>query len=525
MRLSIRSKLIIAISTLVVILFSIASSLFINEKKRELADDIFINTLTFSRLTAPSIAYFYDLYLAQNSFVYFNREISEIFQQNDDVNEIEVVTYDAEILYNSLIDVDKRYEGVSRIVNNETVLKQIKSENIAVATIEGDQFFVKIGVEGEYLFVDEFENPIGLIESGTLVSHFVIPANEKYSVVYTVDYTNMNLRVERMQTRIIYLAIFGIMLGMMMSFIMSGQITKPVLQLVEGARRIAKGDFKTRVTITTKDELSYLGEAFNQMAQDLEKSIEAKLYKERVTAELELATQIQDQILPNSIPDTEGLDLAAGLNPATEIGGDIYDFIPLSKERLLMYLGDVTGHGVPAGIVSSISSALFYGYASSTDLKQILLDVHNVLRTKTMPTMFLTLCLMDWDVVNKKFRYASAGHEQIIHYKASDKSASLKPAGGVALGIMLPDISATISVQDVDLEVGDSLIIYSDGIPEAWKNKEEYYGMERFQDTVARVGALSTAEEIKAAILQDVDNFREGYEQMDDITIMVVKRV
>ena len=204
---------------------------------------------------------------------------------------------------------------------------------------------------------------------------------------------------------------------------------------------------------------------------------------------------------------------------------DIYDFIPLSKERLLMYLGDVTGHGVPAGIVSSISSALFYGYASSTDLKQILLDVHNVLRTKTMPTMFLTLCLMDWDVVNKKFRYASAGHEQIIHYKASDKSASLKPAGGVALGIMLPDISATISVQDVDLEVGDSLIIYSDGIPEAWKNKEEYYGMERFQDTVARVGALSTAEEIKAAILQDVDNFREGYEQMDDITIMVVKRV
>ena len=132
---------------------------------------------------------------------------------------------------------------------------------------------------------------------------------------------------------------------------------------------------------------------------------------------------------------------------------------------------------------------------------------------------------MDWDVVNKKFRYASAGHEQIIHYKASDKTASLKPAGGVALGIMLPDISATISVQDIDLEVGDSLVIYSDGIPEAWKNKDEYYGMERFQETVSKFGGLATAEEIKTAILQDVDNFREGYEQMDDITIMVVKRV
>ena len=126
MKISIRTKLILAISTLVVILFSIASSLFINEKKRELADDIFVNTLTFSRLTSPSIAYFYDLYLAQNSFVYFNREIAEIFQQNDDVYEIEVVTYDAEILYNSIEDVDKSYEGSSRIITNETILKQIR---------------------------------------------------------------------------------------------------------------------------------------------------------------------------------------------------------------------------------------------------------------------------------------------------------------------------------------------------------------------------------------------------------------
>ena len=109
MKISIRSKLILAISTLVVVLFSIASSLFINEKKRELADDIFVNTLTFSRLTAPTIAYFYDLYLKQNSFVYFNREIAEIFQQNDDVSEIEVVSYDAEILYNSVEDIDKKY--------------------------------------------------------------------------------------------------------------------------------------------------------------------------------------------------------------------------------------------------------------------------------------------------------------------------------------------------------------------------------------------------------------------------------
>ena len=155
MKISIRSKLILAISTLIVVLFSIASSLFINEKKHELADDIFVNTLAFSRLTSPSIAYFYDLYLTQNSFVYFNREIAEIFEQNDDVSVIEVVNYDAEVLYNSVFDIDKKYEGIDRVIDNEVIIKQIKSENIAVSTLEDGEFFVKIDVEGKYLFVDE----------------------------------------------------------------------------------------------------------------------------------------------------------------------------------------------------------------------------------------------------------------------------------------------------------------------------------------------------------------------------------
>ena len=252
--------------------------------------------------------------------------------------------------------------------------------------------------------------------------------------------------------------------------------------------------------------------------------MQARLYQERKMTELKLASKIQDQLIPDNVPVIDGLDLAARVRPAGEIGGDIYDFLPINDKRLLFYLGDVTGHGIPAGIISSIANALFFGYALEADLKKILVDVNRVMKAKTMPTMFMTLCLMDWDAVTKKFNYASAGHEQLVHFKAATGKSELEPAGGIALG-MLPDISKTVTVNEVNFQVGDFLVVYSDGIPEAWKNEKETYGMERLQQIIEKCGQLKTAEEIMNAIIADVDAFRAGYEQMDDITILVIKRV
>ena len=201
----------------------------------------------------------------------------------------------------------------------------------------------------------------------------------------------------------------------------------------------------------------------------------------------------------------------------------MYDFIPLGNEKILMYLGDVTGHGVPAGIISSISNALFYAYSSEPNLAQLITSVNRVLTAKTMPTMFMTLCLMEWDGGNKKFRYVNAGHEQIIHYKAKEGKAVLTEAKGIALG-MVPDISQKVAETQIQLEVGDSLLIYSDGIPEAWKSKSEAYGMDRLVNTMGAAGKFADSSQIKDYILKDVENFTAGYKQMDDITLIVVKR-
>ena len=127
MKISIRSKLILAISTLMVVLFAIAAYLFINEKKREIADDIYVNVLAFARLTAETVAYDYDLYLDQNSFVYFNREMKSIFEQNDDVEAIRVLSYNGEIWYDSAVDLDKKYEGDARKIEDKILLEQLQS--------------------------------------------------------------------------------------------------------------------------------------------------------------------------------------------------------------------------------------------------------------------------------------------------------------------------------------------------------------------------------------------------------------
>ena len=461
---------------MIVVLFSAVAGLLIDEKKRELADDILLNGITFGRLTAPTIAQIYDQYLSEGGFVYFNREMQSFFNQNDDVYRIDFVTFSGEYLYRSDEDTERKYEGKARLVSDDMLLEQIRSENVSYKTENWDEYYLKLTEDNEYVTVDKNEKPIEPPKSGTKIQYIVVPASERYAAIYYISYDNLDARIDSMVERIVYLAVFGVLLGILLSIFVSGSMTRNIGKLVDSAEKVAKGDLSTRVKIRSYDEIGFLGKTFNKMTQDLEASMAARVYKERVARELELAKQIQDSLVPKdeNIPLTDDIEIAARLIPAEEIGGDMYDFLDFDKDRLLMYLGDVTGHGVPAGIVGSIASALFFGYSTQSDLKQIMLAVNNVLKVKTMTNMFMTLVLMEWDKLNRRFRYVSAGHEQILHYRAATADVVLEPAGGIALG-MLPKIEAHMKVSEVDFQVGDYLVIYSDGIPEAWKNEKENY--------------------------------------------------
>jgi len=521
---SLKTKLVLAISALIVVLFGFTTFIFINEKSAELARDIYEHTRNFAELTAADIFSSYDLYLAQKSFVYFNRDLRATFEKLGDLADLQLIKYSGEILYDSKTEKNQQYEGPARMVSDKVLLEQVRSRNPSILTQDTNRVvYLKRTETGETLNVDVNEQAVSPFSPDEKMVYLVQPASDDAVVVYYVSYQSLYDSVNQMMIRSIMLAFFGIGIGILMAFLYAGSITKPLKKLTEGAGILAKGDFKYRVEVKTKDEISVLAHAFNKMAQDLEISTKALVYKERVAKELELAAKIQKEILPKEIPKMPGLDVSAGLIPAEEIGGDSYDFIKIGDNDLLMYLGDVTGHGVPSGIVVSVANALIYNYSKTTDIKEMLVSVNRILKDKSSANMFMTLVMLKWEGLARKLRYVSAGHEQMIHYHAKEKKVTLTPAGGVALG-MISNISALLKEQEVIMEIGDTLVIYSDGIPECWKNEKEMYGMSSLKRAVSDYSDLPTAFAIRNALIADVKEYEGKYKQMDDITLIVLKR-
>lgn len=513
---SIKSKLILAISALMAVIFLIVASLFINEKKVELATDIYHGVSSFAELTSTKISDLTDLYLKEDGFVYFNREIYKLFEQNSDISYIKVLSYRGEILYDSNLDKDKKYNGEERTESDPIVIDMIKSKNSSFKT-GSDVYYVKDGG-----FVDVSEKSLIGPETGFRISYFVQPAGNKYSVIYGVSYADLESRVADMISRIIYTALFGFLLGIVLSILMSLQVTRPVLKLVDGASEVAKGNLKVRVSIKSRDELGYLGESFNKMTEDLEKSLDARIYKERVGKELELARKIQDEIVPKNLPVVPGYEFAAGLVPASEVGGDMYDFITVNNDVVVGYLGDVTGHGVPASMVGAVANALFYSFADAGGLKDIVSKANKILKKKKTATMFMTLEMFKLNLANGEVAYVNAGHEPILHYSARDGSVAEGSKGGLAVG-MIDDISGVVQENKLVMGVGDFIVLFSDGVVEMWKDEKECYGTDRFKALLARCGGMS-ANAVRDAIFADLKTFAGGFEQKDDVTVVVVKR-
>lgn len=521
---SIKTKLVAVITLLIVGLFTAAAILLIYEKQKELTGDIFFQSRTFGELTVDDIINDYNLYLAENSFLYFNREVSDVFQKTQNIDNLQIFNYTGELLYNYEEERERQYQGPAREATDETLLSQIQSFYPSVRTFEGRTVFLKKDDDGNINYVDANENPLEPVGELERIDFFVFPVEDEFAVAYHVNYENLDALIRTDAIRIILLAVLAMAIGLILAIFISNRITRPIKKLKKSSEIIATGDFEHRVNIKTHDELEILGNSFNRMAADLDKSTKALVYKERVAKELELAKKIQNGLIPKEIPKLEGLDISAGIVPAEEIGGDVYDFLKRDENNTLFYLGDVTGHGVPSGILGSIANAMFYSHLNQPNIKEIMVEVNRVLKAKSPPNMFITLCLLNWAEDKKKLTYVNAGHEQIIRFKSSDKSVELLKGGGIALG-MFPDINKMIQKQEVPIEKGDCAVLYSDGIPEAWRSKKEQYGMDRFKEAIQKYGTLKSATAIRNAILKEVSDFIGDHKRMDDITIMVIKRV
>ena len=249
--------------------------------------------------------------------------------------------------------------------------------------------------------------------------------------------------------------------------------------------------------------------------------LEHYVEKQRMAMALELARDIQANVLPDRPPSVPGFQIAARCIPCDETSGDYYDFIELPDGKLGIAIGDVTGHGIgPALLMMSARSRLQALALSERELIDVFRQMNGLMLRDARGGMFIALFYAVLDPATSSLTYLSAGHEPGLLYRASSGQMSLLPAMGCPLGIV-PDMELD-APQSVEMATGDILFLCTDGVTEAANSEMDILGRDRLIGTIIR-GSQSGAETILEAVLSEVEAFRGGAFQSDDVTVVVVK--
>lgn len=247
--------------------------------------------------------------------------------------------------------------------------------------------------------------------------------------------------------------------------------------------------------------------------------------RERMREEIDTARRIQLSMLPQGSPDLRWLEIAAASLPATEVGGDYYEYFRLSPSHLALVIGDVAGHGVASGLLlSGVRSCLYLLEKELDDPLAILERLNPMVRRTTDRRTYVTLlcALLEKDGIagSGTIKLASAGHPPVLRWCARTGGFDTMGEGAPPLGTFL---EANYQLVSRPLQTRDILIFYTDGLLEARNAAGDEYGEARLQRAVARLATSGSAREVRDAVLGDLSNFKGDEEQYDDITIVVVR--
>jgi phosphoserine phosphatase RsbU/P len=241
--------------------------------------------------------------------------------------------------------------------------------------------------------------------------------------------------------------------------------------------------------------------------------------QKQLKAELDIARALQIAILPSAFPARPGCDGAARMIPASTMGGDFYDFIELPDGQIGLVVADVSGKGVPAAFFMAVSRTNLRELAiHHPDPGDCLASTNDVLCTQNPMDLFVTVFYCIFDPTTGVLRYANGGHNPPCVRRAAGAIEMLNAAGGLVLGAM-PGIHYVNHT--VQLQPGDRLVLYTDGVTEAFNPAEEAFGMERLIGEISAHGD-GTASDLVDRICSSVANFAGVAAQSDDITLTVL---
>lgn len=277
------------------------------------------------------------------------------------------------------------------------------------------------------------------------------------------------------------------------------------------------------VTILTGRQYTILTGITNQAGIAIEEARmrRADAERQRLEQELAVAREIQRSLLPQTTPSAAGWSIQAAWQAARQVGGDFYDFISLPDKRLGVVIADVSDKGVPAALFMVLSRSLVRASAlSHHSPAEALKRANRLLLADNRAEMFVTVFYGVIDLKTGEMRYASAGHNPPLLCHAGSEEVSTLESRGRILGVM-EDVP--IEERSVHLEVGDTLVLYTDGVTEAINQQEEQFGEERLKDLLCGIKG-EELEPLCRSLLDRLSDFTAGQPQFDDLTLVLVRR-
>lgn len=373
-------------------------------------------------------------------------------------------------------------------------------------------------------------DPIGregsLIPDIGVITPLLSPTGELTHALYVLH--NVSRQATYILDRLGVLITVGFVLFMMsliVTIFLSRGLSKPLVELARGAREFGAGNFNFRLRMRRKDEFNDLAQSFNTMAISIQEYVheleQETSRRERLESEFRIAAELQRTLLPEAPPEVKGLVLTGWSQPSKEVGGDFYDFIELGEGRIAIVLGDATGKGLSAALLSTQCSSILRTIAGhAPPASELLRQTNNEFYKRIGTThRFVTLFLIIIDTKTGVATYASAGHPPALLVNAGTQTARwLTSEAGYPLGIMG---DATFTEAQFQLQPHDTIVIYSDGLTDAQNHAGTMYGEDRIERVVKK-NAGESADAILAGLRSDAKKHMGGKDPIDDMTLVAI---
>jgi serine phosphatase RsbU (regulator of sigma subunit)/HAMP domain-containing protein len=367
------------------------------------------------------------------------------------------------------------------------------------------------------------------IAAATYIDEFSVPARETEKKLADVSRNiteQIGSRISATQQSFIILSAIIILIVGGITFAFAKMITNPFLSLIRGVEEIGKGNLESKVMVRTGDELERLADTFNKMTDDLKVYIknleETTSAKERIESELKIAHDIQMGMLPKvfpPFPDVPEFDIYAALEPAKEVGGDLFDFFFLDDDHLCFTIGDVSGKGMPASLFMVVTKIMVKTKATKGLTPEKVLDrVNQDISMDNPSLLFVTLFFGILNIRTGELQFANGGHNPPLIIRSGDVRM-MESTGGIALGVMEDFLYES---KTMALQRGDLIVLYSDGVTEAMNRDQELYSDKRLIELMHTLKDRSVDEVIRG-IIESVDTFCQDEPRSDDITLMAIR--